>query len=96
MSELNTLRFLEIFTAMAVMDLIWVFYIRRVNQGKAIQAAVTSPILLMLGAFVIINYVENEWYLLPAVLGALIGTFLATKLDSRKKKLPFSNHKKAP
>lgn len=96
MDELNTLRIIGVFVAMAVTDLIWVFYIRRVNQGKAFQAALTSPLLLLLGAFIVINYMENKWYLLPTLLGAFVGTFLATKFDSEKRKLPFSNHKKAP
>jgi len=32
---------------------------------------------------VVVGYVENQWYLIPAVFGALIGTYSAVKYDKR-------------
>ena len=94
MEKLTLLKGIGIFFAMTFSDLIWVFYIRRINQGKAAQAALTSMIIVILGALIIISYVENIWYLVPAVLGAFTGTFLATKFDTKKNRVEIPAHKK--
>ena len=92
MNELNVWHFIGVFVAMAITDLIWALYIRRVGQGKAAQAGLAASLLLVVGAFVITSYVENHWYLLPAAIGSFLGTFAATKIDCRAKTI--KNNKK--
>ena len=66
-------------------DIIWVFYIRRVSQGKALQGAASSAFIVLLGAFVVVSYVKNWLYIIPTLLGAFVGTFIAIKIDTSKR-----------
>ena len=84
MEKLNLLKFLLVFLATGIGDMLWTFYIRRTGEGKAIQAALFSTAIMVTGGVVVITYVEDKWYLIPAALGALVGTYFAVKRDSRK------------
>ncbi len=76
---------LFVFAATAVGDFLWVLYIRRTNSGAALSAAAFSSFLILLGALVIVTYIQNSWYLLPTVAGGFVGTFATVKMDSKKK-----------
>ena len=86
MAGLNWLEAILIFLATSCSDILWVFYIRRTGEGKAVAAAVFSAMIVILGGLVILAYVGNSWYLIPAALGAFIGTTLTIKFDLRNKK----------
>lgn len=74
-----------IFFATAASDVLWVFYIRRTSKGKAISAAVFSAMIVLLGGIVVLAYVDNKWYLIPAALGAFAGTIITIKFDIKNK-----------
>ena len=82
MQGLNLFKFLLVFFATGVGDMFWTFYIRRTSEGKALQASLFSAVIMLTGGIVIITYVEDKWYLVPAVLGALVGTYFTVKSDS--------------
>jgi len=67
-------------------DILCVFFTRRTIAGKAIQATILSGTLTLVVSISVINYVENRWYLIPTVIGSMIGTFVAIKLDKHLKK----------
>ena len=86
MLDINWLEVLLIFFATTFSDILWVFYIRRTGEGKALSAAFFSSILVLVGGLVIVAYVGNQWYLIPAALGAFVGTILTIKFDLREKR----------
>ncbi len=85
MGNFNFFEAVLVFLATTVSDIIWVFYIRRTSSGKALSAAFSSSILILVGGLVIVAYVGNQWYLIPAAMGAFLGTILTIKFDSRDK-----------
>ncbi|MFA6365497.1 MAG: hypothetical protein WCW78_03810 [Candidatus Paceibacterota bacterium] len=84
LKALNISTSLLIFGATVLSDMLWAFYIRRSNDGKALSAALFSSAIILSGGLVVVAYVENNWYLLPAALGAFIGTFISIQFDKRK------------
>ncbi len=86
MPEINWLEAALIFLATTASDILWVFYIRRTSEGKAIAAAAFSSLIVLLGGLVVLAYVDNMWYLIPAALGAFIGTIITIKFDIKIKK----------
>jgi len=86
MPEINWLEVILIFLATAVSDVLWVFYIRRTSKGKAISAASFSAMIVLLGGLVVLAYVDNMWYLIPAAIGAFVGTIITIKFDIKNKK----------
>jgi hypothetical protein len=85
MENFEILTALFVFIATGVADVIWVLYIRRVNQGKALASSIFGVIIWFLSAAVVVEYVENKWYLIPAGLGAFIGTYCMVHLESKEK-----------
>jgi len=86
MGNFDWFRAVLIFLATAFSDILWVLYIRRTSEGKAIAAAIFSSLIVLLGGFVILTYIGNKWYLVPAALGAFVGTVITIKFDLRNKK----------
>ena len=74
---------LAVFVANIADDILCVLYIRRSASGDAISAAILSGILTAIVAFNVINYVRNKKYLIPAILGSMLGTYLAILFDGR-------------
>lgn len=85
-SNINWIEAILIFLATAVSDILWVFYIRRTGEGKAAAAATFSSLIVLLGGLVILAYVNNQWYLIPAAFGAFVGTLITIKFDLKNNK----------
>lgn len=73
-----------VFFSTLTSDLLWAVYIRRTTEGKALRAAVYSGFIVLLGAIVVSSYIENSWYLFPAIIGAIIGTYIVVRFDKKK------------
>lgn len=86
-AKVKIIAFIAVFFAVFFADISWTFYIRRVAQGKVLQAAVFSAIILLLGGITTMSYVTNgRLTVIPAVCGAFCGTFVAMKIDQKRKK----------
>jgi hypothetical protein len=83
------IKIMIVFVAVFIADIIWVFYIKYVAMSKAIRASMMAVIVYVLSAIVIVTYISNIWYLLPASIGSYFGTYTAIKfhdyLEERKK-----------
>ena len=79
------LRFAVVFFSAVGLDALWALYIRRSSQGKALAAASCAAVLLGLGAFNAISYLENHWMLVPAMSGAFVGTYATLRLEQRRR-----------
>ena len=69
-------------------DVLAVLFVRRTAAGNAVQAALISGLLTVLIAFSVVNYVQNKLYLIPIVVGSMVGCYVAVRLDKlyRRKK----------
>ena len=85
--DVSITKALLVFLVTAVSDTLWAIYIRRVTDGKSLSASTLSAVIIIAGGLVAIEYISNNWYLLPAALGAFVGTFFTIKLDKKKEKL---------
>jgi hypothetical protein len=76
----NLLVFICIFLANVFTDVLACLFVRFVTQGKRIRAAIVSMAIVALSYASIIYIVEVSGYLvIPAVLGAGVGTILTVK-----------------
>lgn len=67
------------FFAVGVTDLLYVMYVRSVQQNAPIQAAWWSLVVTFTNSIAVINYTEDHWALVPALLGAAVGTYLGMR-----------------
>lgn len=73
------MKHLLVFLASAFLDVMWAIYIKKVGQAKPLGAATVTAFIYVFGAYVIIQYVRDGWYITSATAGACIGTYFATK-----------------
>ena len=73
--------------ASMILDVVWVFSVRRTAHGVPLESALYSALVTLVGGIVTVEYVSNRWYILFAALGAFIGSLLTVSFDSRKKRI---------
>jgi hypothetical protein len=83
--QAEILRFAVVFFSAVGLDALWALYIRRSSQGKALAAASCAAVLLGLGAFNAISYLDNHWMLVPAMSGAFVGTYGTLRWERRRR-----------
>lgn len=84
--SVEILKYIFVFAAMSVTDYIWSEWMKAVSENKAIKAGLFSIGTVLAGSFVIISYIENSKYLIPACLGAFVGTYISVKYNGKKEK----------
>lgn len=67
-----------VFAATAFVDYAWSVYIRSLATTKMLRAAVWSSIIVFAGGFTTIEYISNHWMLIPAMVGAFVGTIVSS------------------
>ena len=77
-------KFVVIFVALFVTDIIWALYIRWSANGFALKAAVASIFIYAIGAFTFAEFIKDLWVIIPACLGCFFGTYVTVKIDNEK------------
>jgi len=84
--EVSIAKALMVFVVTTLSDVFWAIYIRRVSDRKMFSAASISSLIVLFAGFAAIEYVGNNWYLVPAMLGAFVGTYFTLKIDKGQEK----------
>lgn len=69
------IRALAVFLAVAVADGLWTRWAVAAGAGQALPAALYSSAIVVVSAFVTLAYLRDRLYIIPAVLGAFLGTY---------------------
>lgn len=75
---------ITVFFISAAVDAVWAKYIATAASGRAFAAAIWSSLIVGCGSFVTIEYVQNKWMIVPAVIGGFVGTYLMMKFSNKK------------
>lgn len=78
------LKFLLVFSAMALTDVCWAYYFIKVNERQSIQASFWAVALFFSGAIVTTNYVDDNSLIIAAALGSFAGTYFTIEYKKRK------------
>ncbi len=65
-----------VFAAVAVTDVFWTLYVTGATEGKIWRASVYSTMIVVCGSTATIEYVQDPRMILPAAMGAFVGTIL--------------------
>lgn len=68
-------RWFSVAGAVTVSDYTWTKYVSGISHGVPLEAAIWSVAVIVLGAFVVVSYVDDRRLILPAAIGAFIGTY---------------------
>lgn len=69
---------------MFINDFIWSIYIKSLSINRMFKAAIFAALAVLFEAAAVIIYVQDYLSLIPAALGAFVGTYI-TKFIERKK-----------
>lgn len=74
-----------LFFAATLLDAVFALYTVAVINTKPLRAASLSFFTYTLEAVGVVNYVKNEWYLVPLAIGAFVGSYAVVKWEAIKK-----------
>ena len=78
------IQFILVFIAMAVADVCWTYYFIKIDERKSIAAGIWGSLIYICGAFGVLSYTENKTLIIPAVLGAFVGTYITVEYKKKK------------
>jgi hypothetical protein len=76
------MKFIEVFFVMLLLDYCWAVYNISSAEKRDFKAAFFSGLIVVFGAFLTLALVDNYWVIIPEILGAYAGTFIAVRCAS--------------
>lgn len=67
------------FLSMLITDIVYTLLLKSVQNDRPIAASIWASLITFLGGVAIINYTSDNMMIIPAVLGAFVGTFIGMK-----------------
>lgn len=74
-----------VFFAVAIVDVFWTRYFQSTAEKQAVKAGVYSALIIVFGAFTTRSYVHDGWLVIPASIGAYLGTWATVRYHKEKK-----------
>lgn len=78
------LQFIAVIGAVAIADAFWTLYFIETEKRNALMASVWSSLIILASAYATTSYVDDKRFVIAAVLGAFIGTFITISYKKRK------------
>ena len=75
--------YIETFLLVFATDILYTYYVRAVNQDRAIIASLWSVLCTFTASIAVINYTENHWTLVASLMGAGFGTYVGMRFFKR-------------
>ena len=70
-----------VFLSFVWLDFAWAEYMSAVSKKHAHRAGMWSGVITIIAGFGAIQYVDNNWLLIPAVAGGYLGTVIAVRRE---------------
>jgi hypothetical protein len=93
MTTAYLIKFFTVMISMMLADVCWTKYFMKVADKNALHASFWGSIIILFGAVSTTSYVEDHTLILPAVLGAFIGTYITIKYKSKQDEVEKTDNK---
>lgn len=77
------LEYVITFFAVFATDLIYVYFVRSIQDNRPLMAAWWSMAVTFTASVAVINYTQDHWALIPALAGAYFGTLFGMWIKQR-------------
>ena len=78
------LKALIVFLAVTFADGLWTLYIIATAKNRILLASSASATIIATGSLVTVEYVKHPILIIPAALGAFVGTYITMKYSKWK------------
>jgi uncharacterized membrane protein YfcA len=72
------------FLAVFATDMLYVYFVKSIQQDQPLSAGLWSMVVTLTASIAVINYTEDHYALIPALLGAFAGTWLGMKIKKQQ------------
>lgn len=76
LNQTTPLQWLLCFVVMTITDVCWAKYTKTAADSKPLPASLWSVSLFVLGGLTVVTYTSNPVLLIPASIGAFVGTYI--------------------
>lgn len=73
---MSVINWIAVFAATVLADVIWAKYIMHVSGNSRWPACLYAAAIIVVGGFSTIEFTADPWMLIPAALGAAVGTWV--------------------
>ena len=80
------MEYITTFFALFFTDVFYTYYLRAVNNERALEASAWAVVVYVIASIAVINYTTDHWSLIPAGLGAFCGTWAGMIIRQRQHK----------
>ena len=77
------LTWLQVFFGLVVIDVLYAIYTKQVQKDNSILASLSAAVLYIISGLVVVGFVKDIWLLVPAGLGAFVGTYIGVKINDK-------------
>ena len=68
------------FFGMFFTDIFYTYYLSAIQEKNAFASANWAVVVYVIASMLVIGYTNDHWLLIPAILGAWLGTYIGIKL----------------
>lgn len=72
-----------IFVLVTLLDFLWAQYIKHTANAEALKSASYAALISLMGCMVTISYVDDRRMIVPAALGAFVGTYASARFSKK-------------
>ena len=72
---------LEVFLGLVVIDILYAIYTKQIQKDNPLRSSVSATAIYLINAAIVIGFVQDPWLLIPAALGAFVGTYIGVKIN---------------
>ncbi len=81
---MTLLEFTVAFVAMFLTDFCWAIYVNSVKNDAPFKSSMWALFLFLCGSIAVIGYTTNPWLLVPAGIGAFVGTYVGVLINMKR------------
>ena len=71
--------YIFVFLCVVVIDIVYTLLVKSVQNDKPLAASSWASAITFLNAIAVVNYIEDNKMIIPAVLGAFVGTYIGMR-----------------
>jgi len=79
-----TLKFLLVMVTLFVADVFWALYFLKIQAKNPLMSGIYGSVIYLLGAVAVTQYTEDKSFIIAAVIGAFLGTYVTVEWKRRK------------
>ncbi len=78
------LKFLLVMITLFVADVFWALYFLKIQEKNPLMSGIYGSVIYLLGAVAVTQYTEDKSFIIAAVIGAFLGTYVTVEWKRRK------------